>query len=92
MRTKMLKDAKYIVRVESDKATKRIRTLSVYSTKDEVCRDALFIEERGITWFLNVDDLKETLNWNLNGDASKYQFKWGQSSKTTSEGLAYIFD
>lgn len=91
MRTKMLKDAKYIIQVESDKATKHIHTLSVYDTKNEVYKDTEFIQERGITWFLNVDDLKETLNWNLNGDGSKYQFKWGQSSKTKSEGLAYIF-
>ena len=39
-----------------------------------------------------MDDVKETLNWNLNGDDSKYQFKWGQSGKGISEGYAYIFD
>lgn len=35
------------------------------------------IKERGIQYFLNMDDVKETLNWNLNGNDSKYQFKWG---------------
>ena len=33
------------------------------------------IQERGIVSFLNLDDLKETLNWNLNGDSKRYQFK-----------------
>jgi hypothetical protein len=27
----------------------------------------------------------------LNGDGSKYQFKWGQSGKSFSEGVAYVF-
>ena len=39
-----------------------------------------------------MEDMKETLNWNLNGDGSKYQFKWGQGTKDCTEGVAYIFD
>lgn len=39
-----------------------------------------------------MNDVKETLNWNLNGDDSKYQFKWRQSGKEISEGYAYILD
>lgn len=89
---KRLSNAKFIVRVESDKNTKQIKTVSVLNNRTNEYKDEKFIQDRGISWFLNLDDLKETLNWNLNGDSSKYVFKWGQSSKTNSDGIVYIFD
>ena len=89
---KILSNAKFIVRVESDKNTKQIKTVSVLNNRTNEYKDEKFIQDRGISWFLNLDDLKETLNWNLNGDSSKYVFKWGQSSKTNSDGIVYIFD
>ena len=89
---KRLSNAKFIVRVESDKNTKQIKTISVIDNRTNEYKDEKFIQDRGISWFLNLDDLKETLNWNLNGDSSKYIFKWGQSSKTNSDGIVYIFD
>ena len=89
---KRLSNAKFIVRVESDKNTKQIKTISVIDNRTNEYKDEKFIQDRGISWFLNLDDLKETLNWNLNGDSSKYVFKWGQSSKTNSDGIVYIFD
>ena len=89
---KRLSNAKFIVRVESDKNTKQIKTVSVLNNRTNEYKDEKFIQDRGISWFLNLDDLKETLNWNLNGDSSKYIFKWGQSSKTNSDGIVYIFD
>ena len=90
--SKRLSNAKFIVRVESDKNTKQIKTVSVLNKRTNEYKDEKFIQDRGISWFLNLDDLKETLNWNLNGDSSKYVFKWGQSSKTNSDGIVYIFD
>ena len=90
--SKRLSNAKFIVRVESDKNTKQIKTVSVLNNRTNEYKDEKFIQDRGISWFLNLDDLKETLNWNLNGDSSKYVFKWGQSSKTNSDGIVYIFD
>ena len=90
--SKRLSNAKFIVRVESDKNTKQIKTVSVLNNRTNEYKDEKFIQDRGISWFLNLDDLKETLNWNLNGDSSKYVFKWGQSSKTKSDGIVYIFD
>ena len=92
MRTKTLKNAKLVVSVESNKETGRIRTVSVYDNRTNTFWDRERIAERGILSFYGVDDMKETLNWNLNGDSSKYQFGWGQSSKLTSDGKAYIFD
>lgn len=92
MRTKILNNAKLIVAVESEKKTHKIKTVFVFDNRTKKYWSEKQIKERGILDFLHIDDLKETLNWNLNGDSSKYQFKWGQSSKTKSEGRAYIFD
>ena len=91
MRRKSLKDAKLVVRVESNKQTHRIKTVSVFDNRTGEFWPPERIKERGIVSFLNLADLKETLNWNLNGDDSKYQFIWGQSGKETSDGVAYIF-
>lgn len=92
MRTKTIKDAKLIVTVRSNRGDNTIETISIYDNRE----DELFTEERilerNVKNFLNLEDLKETLNWNLNGDSSKFQFKWGQSGKNDSEGRAYIFN
>ncbi len=103
MRKKMLYKAKFIVRVESIKPSSgktwisdspflKIRTISVFDNRTGALWAKNQIKERGIKFFLNTSDLKETLNWNLNGDSNKYQFKWLQSGKETTEGAAYIFD
>lgn len=91
MRKSVIHSAKLIVAVESDKRTHAIKTTSVFDNRTQEHWPEEKIRARGIETFLNVDDLKETLNWNLNGDASKYQFQWGQSGKERSEGRAYIF-
>ena len=92
MRKKSLANAKLVVNIESDKLTKKIKTVSVFDNRTQNYWTDEQIRKRGITRFLNLDDLKETLNWNLNGDSSRYQFKWGQSGKYISNGCAYIFD
>lgn len=83
--------AKLIVTVESDKRTRAIKTTSVFDNRTQEHWTEEKIRARGIETFLDVDDLKATLNWNLNGDTSKYQFAWGQSGKISSEGQACIF-
>ena len=92
MRTKILYKAKLIVKIESNRDTKSIQTTSVYDNREQAYWTKERIIERGITNFMNLDDLKETLNWCLNGDSSKYQFTWGKSLGKISEGVAYIFD
>ena len=92
MRTKTLNKAKLMVKIESNKHTKEIKTISVYDLRTSSYWSKERIRERGVERFINMDDLKETLNWNLNGDSSKYQLKWGYSGKEISEGMAYIFD
>ena len=92
MRRKSLGNAKLIIDVESNKHTKEIKTKTVFDNRTQKYWTEEQIQERRIVWFLNLSDLKETLNWNLNGDISKFQIKWGQSGKDTSEGRAYVFD
>ena len=92
MRRKFLNDAKLIIRVEGNKHTKEIITRNVFDNRTQECWSDEHIHERGIEKFLNMDDMKQTLNWNLNGDSSKYQFKWGQGTRDCTEGVAYIFD
>lgn len=92
MRTKILHRAKLIIKVDSDRCEGIITTVSVFDNRTQEYWSKDKIQERGIEYFLNIQDMKETLNWNLNGDESKYQFKWGQSTNKHSEGIAYIFD
>jgi len=100
MRAKTLHKAKLVVTIESykdkliveDNPHIMIRTVSVYDNRTNEFWSEDKIKERGIENFLNTEDLKETLNWNLNGDSLKYQFRWTQNSKLKSEGKAYVFD
>lgn len=92
MRRKSIAGAKLVVRVISDKITRKIETVSVFDNRTKEFWPEERIKKRGIRWFLDIADLKETLNWNLNGDSRKYQFTWGQSGKNTSEGVAYVYD
>lgn len=91
MRTKTINQAKLIIKIESDKIKNTIKTISVFDNRTNEFLPNEYIKERGIECFLNMDDVKETLNWNLNGDSSKYKFKWGQTVNGISEGVAYIF-
>lgn len=91
MRTKTLNNAKFIVTVESINKNS-IETVSIFDTRSKEYLTENYIHKRNVKSFLDMEDLKETSNWNLNGDSSKYQFKWSQTGKYKSEGRAYIFD
>lgn len=92
MRTKSLKNAKLVIKVEGNKTTREIITKSVYDNKAQAYWTDEHIQERGIKRFINIEDMIESLNWNLNGDSSKFQFRWGQSGKYNTDGIAYVFD
>lgn len=92
MRKSYINQAKLVVTVESNKQTGRINTISVFDNRTQEFWTKEHIKERGIVWFANIGDMKETLNWNLYGDSSKYQFIWGQSGKLKSTGIAYIVE
>ena len=87
MRTKMLKNATLVVRVESTNRP-RINTVSVFDNRTGQFWTDAMIHERGIERFLDMADMRESLNWNLNGDDAKYQFHW----VSRNDGVAYIFD
>lgn len=92
MRKKTISKAKLIVTIQSKKGENRIETVSVFDNRENKEWTKERIAEQGIETFFDVADLKESLNWNLNGDSSKYQFQWEQSTKQISKGKAYIFD
>lgn len=91
MRKQDLSKAKLFITVQSPKGENYIYTVSVFDNRTNAYWTPKQIKERGIEWFLNIEDLKETLNWNLDGDESKYCFKWRQSGKNGSEGFAWVF-
>lgn len=89
---KSLQNAKLVISVESEGIQSgKIKTVSVFDNRTQQYWTEAQIKERGIVWFLSVEDMKQTLNWNLNGDESKYQFKWGRTTGGISEGKAYVF-
>lgn len=103
MRAKTLKNSKLVVKVISNKETKKFVVESVFDNMTQSYWTDEQISECGIKGFVDngiaylykyngIEELKETLNWNLNGDSSKFKFGWGQSGKETSDGYAYIFD
>lgn len=89
---KLKNKPKLIIEIESHKKTKQLTTKSIFDNRTQQNWTLEQIQERGVQCFDNLEDMKETLNWNLNGDSSIYQFKWGQSGKLTTTGYAYIYE
>ena len=84
--------AKYVITLQSNKRTHALTTQSVTDQRSDEGWTQEQIQQRGIVNFANLNDMAETLNWNLNGDASKFVYKFGQSGKDTSTVYAYVFD
>ena len=92
MRKKSAENAKFLVEIFSPKSSKFCETRSILDLRINSYWDPEEILERGVRSFNDLQDLKDTLNWNLNGDPEKYRFQWGQSGKYGATGYAYIFD
>ena len=92
MKKKSIVNAKFLVEIFSPKNYKKCKTRSVLDLRTNVHWTPEQIRERGVRSLNDLQDLKATLNWNLNGDPTKYQFMWGQSGKYGTIGYAYIFD
>lgn len=92
MRKSAIANAKLVVTVRSEKSDRAIRTVSVFDNRTQRYWSEEEIYKRGIERFLDLQDMKQTLNWNLNGDEKKYQFMWGKTAGGISEGRAYISD
>lgn len=90
---KNTKDLKFIVTVESSKNSSFIKTIGIKDTRTNKELKDDYINKRGITNFSDLKDLKETLNWNLNGCSMKYTFRWcGTTKNGNSIGTAYVFN
>lgn len=92
MRKKSGLNSKFIVSVRSMKGTTELETVRIFDNINKVEMPSEYALRRGIVTFRNLEDLKEILNWNLNGDSSKFEFEWRMSTGKYSEGFAYIFD
>ena len=91
--SKYIQTAKLIITVTSGPEAQSIHTASVYDNRTGQPWTPDQIAHRGISDFLDLADLMETLNWNLNGDAQKYQFRWGPTGRRTgSTGTAMVYD
>ena len=85
-------EAKLIVKVVSIYGAPGIQTRAIFDARTGKAWTAEQISARGVANFGNVADMKETLNWNLNGDDKKYCFEWTVISYACAIGQAYIFD
>lgn len=92
MRKKSAENAKFLVEIFSPKNSKTCETRSVLDLRINSYWEPEQVRERGVKSFNDLQDLKDTLNWNLNGDSAKYRFQWGQSGKCGTTGYAYVFD
>lgn len=92
MRKKSAENAKFLVEIFSPKNSKTCETRSILDLRVNSYWDPAEILERGVKNFNDLQDLRDTLNWNLNGDSAKYRFRWGQSGKSGAAGYAYVFD
>ena len=84
----MRKNFTYKITLEKDKTTHHLKTLSIVDEEGNDCSD--LIEKRNLQLFIDMNDMKETLNWNLACDSSKFKFQWGQGDKRTQIGYAYV--
>lgn len=86
-----LSKAKLVIHVEGNKKAGTLKTVAVFDNRIQEYLPEAYIQERGIQDFLSMEHMKETLNWNLNGDSSKYHFAWGHTVNGVSQGRAYVF-
>lgn len=84
--------AKLVVMLKSPKGTTCLNTIGIYDSRIGTMWEEERINDRGVTYFLDLKDLKETCNWNLYGDDSKYKFKWVYECKEFCVGYAYIYE
>ena len=86
------KKPKLIFKVSSNKKTSRIITLSVFDTRIQEYWTTEHIINRGVSNFTDMDDMKATINWCVNGDSTEYYVKKGPSSGISTSWYVYVFD
>lgn len=68
---------------------KRLNTISVLDVRTGFLWSKNQIIERGIAYFLNIKDLKETLNWNTNSNESLFESFISENSNLIT---VYLYD
>ena len=89
---KNINNSKFTIHIVSNKKNRQIETLEVVDNRTNEHWDDKKINERGIRKFNDTHDLEETLNWNLNGDSSRYKLKWGMTTNENTYGIVYVFN
>jgi len=89
MKRKNLHKASYIVRVVSQKGASRIDTLEI---QDNINGRKIDVETEkpALSFFLDLPDMLESLNWCLNCWANKTVVSWRSTGKA-SYGIVYLF-
>lgn len=85
-KNKNTQGAKLVVTLQSQRGSNSLQTVSVYDNRINAEWSEEKIKNRGIEKFSNMDDAKETINWCVDGDSTKYQFIWAHNGSTTSTG------
>ena len=90
---KHINNAKFVVTLESNKNTHKLKTISIFDNR--VNRDRtedVHKDKPALKSFGDLADMKESLNWCLYCDDTKYRVKFGQGNKETQLVYAYLFD
>lgn len=66
-----------------------IFTVSVFDIRTNNLWALEQIKERGISYFLNEEDMKQSLCWNTNSQDSLYEVFWTENS---DYGTIYLYD
>lgn len=88
-----IKMPKLVIMVTKNNDEKNFVVEDVYDNRtcEEWTVDRM--KERGLLdGFLDKDDLKESLNWNLNGDSDKYRIKIKERTKEKTIYTCFIYD
>ena len=78
--------------VSSNKKTSRIITLGVFDNRTQEYWTTEHIISRGVSHFNDMDDMKDTINWCVNGDSTEYYVKKGPSRGLCTSWYVYVFD
>ena len=69
-----MKEPKLIVVTKYNDIAARFETQYVIDNREKRLWTKEEIQERGIEDFLGINDVRETLNWSLNGDEDKFSY------------------
>lgn len=87
---KLAENADLVIMVRTCKGSKELETVNIFDRRIGSSWPEDRIKERGCMYFGGLDDLKDTTNWCLNCDDSKYVFQWIIVGREYAVGKAYL--